>query len=179
MFDGYRYRDHIPRTDKLVTIVSATIAILLAVVIGFATHRASLCNVRAVGELLSSRRAYMLASFAKTVLWVVAITMAIKSFSLEWRVRIGWLRNLMGGILMGVGVTLTPGGNDVLILHSIPSGSPHALPAYGALLVGTAAGLIVVRSLVGDMERIECTADVCRTRPRGPAENPITAANRE
>jgi len=66
---------------------------------------------------------------------------------------------------MGVGVTLTPGDNDVLILHSIPGGSPHALPAYAALLVGTAAGLIVVRGLVGDMERIECTGDICRTRP--------------
>ena len=65
---------------------------------------------------------------------------------------------------MGVGVTLTPGGNDVLILHSIPSGSPHALPAYAALLVGTAAGLMVIRSLIGDMERIECTADICRIR---------------
>ena len=66
---------------------------------------------------------------------------------------------------MGVGVSLTPGGNDVLILHSIQSGSPHALPAYAAPLVGTAAGLIVVRRLAGDTEWIECTGDICRTRP--------------
>ncbi len=40
----------------------------------FATHRASLCSVRAVEEFSSTRRAFMLASFIKTALWVVGIT---------------------------------------------------------------------------------------------------------
>jgi len=44
-------------------------ALLLATVIGFAIHRASLCNVRAVAEVLSTRRGFMLMSFFKTILW--------------------------------------------------------------------------------------------------------------
>ena len=241
-------------------IVVGLLAILLAAVIGFAVHRASLCNVKAVAELLTSQRAHMLGSFFKTMLWVIVVTAILflwalwelwrlwrkrdpatswrqqvlspgyrlstaalllgvangvlfalfgswaytrtartavnhvvmgqpgpellywllfaallagvllssltnKSFALDPRFRLDWLLNLLGGILMGVGVTLTPGGNDVLILHSIPGGSPHALPAYAALLVGTAAGLMVIRALVGSAVRIECTGDICRTRP--------------
>jgi uncharacterized membrane protein YedE/YeeE len=90
--------------------------------------------------------------------------LARRSFVLDWRFRLDWLRNLLGGILMGVGVTMAPGGNDVLIFHAIPSGSPHALPAYAALLVGTAAGLLVIRMLGGTVTEVECTGDVCRIR---------------
>ncbi len=143
-------------------ITSAILAIPLAVVIGFATHRASLCNVKAVGEPGPAVFFWLL--FAAVLAGVLISSLLNKSFSLEWRVRIGWLRNLVGGTLMGVGVSLAPGGNDVLILHSIPSGSPHALPAYAALLVGTAVGLIVVRNLSGDTKRIDCTGDICRIR---------------
>jgi hypothetical protein len=87
------------------------------------------------------------------------------SFALDWRPRIDWSGNMFGGVLMGVGVALTPGGNDVLVLHTIPSGSPHALPAYAALLVGTAAGLLAIRMLGGTVTEVECTGDVCRIRP--------------
>ena len=68
---------------------------------------------------------------------------------------------------MGLGVTLMPGGNDALILHGIPGGSPHALPAYAALLVGTAVGLIVIRVLVGKVVTVDCIGDICRTDRSG------------
>ncbi len=48
-------------------------ALLLAAFIGFSSHRASLCMVKAVAELLSSRRGFVLASFAKATLWVAMI----------------------------------------------------------------------------------------------------------
>ena len=44
------------KRNEPVDIVVAVFAILLAVVIGFTVHRASLCNVRAVAELLTARR---------------------------------------------------------------------------------------------------------------------------
>jgi len=154
-----------------VTTFSAAAAILLAAVIGFAIHRASLCNVRAVAEVLSSRRGFMLMSFFKTILWVIAITWMIDLIAPSSAIRPHQLwafspRALAGGFIIGIGVVLTPGGNDVLILHTIPSGSPHALPAYAALLVGTAFGLMVIRALVGNVPKIECTGDVCRIEPR-------------
>jgi hypothetical protein len=46
----------------------------LAALLGFAAHRASICTVKAVEEVLTTRRAFMLLSFAKTVLWVMAVT---------------------------------------------------------------------------------------------------------
>ena len=93
---------------------------------------------------------------------VLLSSLTRRSFVLDWRPQIDWLRNLLGGVLMGIGVALTPGGNDVLILHTIPSGSPHALPAYAALLVGTAGGLMVIRMLGGAVTKVVCTGDVCR-----------------
>lgn len=102
--------------------------------------------------------------FAALLGGVLLSSLTNKRFALDPRFRPDWLLNLLGGILMGVGVTLAPGGNDVLILHAIPGGSPHALPAYGALLIGTAAGLIVIRALGGTAVRIECTGDICRTQ---------------
>jgi hypothetical protein len=48
--------------------------LMLAAVLGFVAHRASVCTVKAVAEVVSTGQAYMLLSFLKTVLWVMAIT---------------------------------------------------------------------------------------------------------
>jgi uncharacterized protein len=60
------------------------------------------------------------------------------------RFRASWCqlhRRLLGGVLMGLGAAVTPGGNGTIILHAIPDLSPHAPVAYGALLLGCAAML--------------------------------------
>src|SRR5260370_2248948 len=49
-------------------------AILLAMILGFAAHRASICTVRTIAEIMSARTGYMLASVGKSVLWVWAVT---------------------------------------------------------------------------------------------------------
>ena len=48
---------------------------------------------------------------------------------------------------MSLGAAMIRGGNDVLILHGIPSLSPHAVPAFLAMLVGIAVSLISKRAL--------------------------------
>jgi hypothetical protein len=45
----------------------------IAALLGYAAHRASICNVRAVLEVLGTRRAFMLGSFAKAALWATAV----------------------------------------------------------------------------------------------------------
>jgi len=70
-------------------------------------------------------------------------------FRLDWRPRLSWLRNLTGGILMGFGVGLAPGGNDALILYGIPGLSPHAIPTYAAMATGIAAALLLLRAGFG------------------------------
>jgi hypothetical protein len=77
-----------------------------------------------------------------------------------------WLRTLAGGTLMGLGAALAPGGNDALILYGIPSLSPHALPTYGAMVVGIAVALIALRRLFGIEMRVECRGDVCLADPK-------------
>ena len=50
-----------------------TVSIPLAVLLGFAVHRAGLCTVRTVAEIFSTRKAYMMVTMLKTVLWVMAV----------------------------------------------------------------------------------------------------------
>ncbi len=57
-----------------ITVVVYAIFTLLAVLLGFASHRGSICMVKAVSEILSTRRVYMLASFGKTLLWFMLAT---------------------------------------------------------------------------------------------------------
>jgi uncharacterized membrane protein YedE/YeeE len=53
----------------------------------------------------------------------------------------GWSRHLLGGGLMGLGAASIPGGNDVILLHGIPSLSPHAVPVFIAMLAGIAISI--------------------------------------
>jgi len=82
------------------------------------------------------------------------------SFRLDWRPRPSWLRQACGGLLMGMGVGLTPGGNDALVLYGIPSLSPHALPAFLAMGVGIALGLWTMRAWLGIETRVACRHDL-------------------
>lgn len=95
------------------------------------------------------------------------------SFRLDWRPRLDWLRNVVGGVLMGLGTAMLPGGNDALILYGIPSLSPHALPAYLALIAGAAAGLYAMKHLAGLETGVVCRNDIylAETQPKGSILN--------
>ncbi len=187
------------------TASAAVVSAALAGVVGFSVHRASLCNVIGVAELLSTAALLLGAAngvlFARFGSWtytstageslshlllgdpapgpfrwvlfaallggVVVSSLIRGDFTADWRPRVGWLVNLMGGALMGVGAALVPGGNDALILHGIPGGSPHALAAYFALLVGAAAGLVVIKQAAGMAVQVECSGDICRLKKEG------------
>ena len=63
---------------------------------------------------------------------------------------------------MGLGAALVPGGNDVLLLNAIPGLSPHALPAYLAMLAGIGIALIVVKWRGGQWQVVNCSGDQCQ-----------------
>jgi uncharacterized membrane protein YedE/YeeE len=93
-----------------------------------------------------------------------------------------WIRNLLGGLFMGLGVALIPGGNDALVLYAIPSLSPHALPAYLAMAAGIAAALLLMRWVFGVHTRVQCRDDLFITEsgvgnrpPVAPAQPPDAA----
>ena len=88
-----------------------------------------------------------------------------RRFRWQWRPQRRWAGYGAGGVLMGLGAAMIPGGNDVLILHGIPSLSPHAVPAFLAMLVGIAVSLMGMRALGRDIPRIDCGGDICTTEP--------------
>ena len=98
------------------------------------------------------------------------------SFRIDWRPRRAWIRNAAGGVLMGFGVALAPGGNDALVLYGIPTLSPYAIPVYGALIIGIVSGLSAMRYWFGIEMRVACRNDVYVsdnwTRPLPPGGRP-------
>lgn len=70
-------------------------------------------------------------------------------------------RHFLGGCLMGFGAALVPGGNDSLILGGIPGLSPHAIPAYAAIIGGIFMALFAMRSAGGRIPAIDCSGDIC------------------
>jgi len=54
------------------------VACMLAAMLGFAAHRASVCTVRAVAEVITSRTCHMLVSIGKSMLWVVALAAPVR-----------------------------------------------------------------------------------------------------
>jgi hypothetical protein len=73
---------------------------------------------------------------------------------------------------MGMGVALTPGGNDALVLYGIPSLSPHALPAFLAMVIGIVLGLWSMRAWFGIEMRVACRNDLYTATEALPAEKP-------
>ena len=85
------------------------------------------------------------------------------SLRLRWHRIQAWPRHFISGAFMGAGAVLIPGGNDTLILKSLPGISPHAIPASVALFCGIGATLLLMRLFTGKTLKVVCTDDICRT----------------
>lgn len=88
-------------------------AMPLVAFLGYASHRTSLCTVRAVADMLQARRFEMLGGFARAVLWAMLLTVPASYFYPErfpapaasgplWT-------GLLGGLLFGFGAALNKG----------------------------------------------------------------------
>lgn len=119
----------------------------LAAVLGFAAHRASICTVRAVAEILSTGSAYCLASFGKSVFWVLAIIVpliwlnpslatSMNGFALS-------ASSLIGGFVFGAGAALN-GGCAFSTLARLAEGHLRMLVTLGGFALGV---LISVEAL--------------------------------
>jgi hypothetical protein len=111
------------------------------------------------GKLPSAMRVLLLLSVLAGML---VSTLQRGSFRFDWRPQLSWLRNIFGGALMGLGTAMLPGGNDALILYGVPSFSPHALPAYAALIAGAFIGVLAMNRLGGVNMRVVCRNDFYR-----------------
>jgi hypothetical protein len=75
-------------------------------------------------------------------LGILVSAKASQIFALSFEVKIV---NLMGGFLMGLGAVFVPGGNDVILLNSIPTLSLQAVPSYISMLLGMAIIIMLKR----------------------------------
>lgn len=116
------------------------VSFVCAVLIGFAAHRASLCNVRAVAELLTTGTAHMLGSLLQAVLWmatltgVLAVLLHIAPQTSLVRVPPAWA--LVGGLLFGMGAAIND-GCSLSTLHRLADGDL----GMAASLAGFALGV--------------------------------------
>lgn len=115
------------------------LSLFLVAFLGFASHRASLCTVRAVAEIFSTRRAYILLSFAKAVLWVTAVSLLLAWLAPGHEIKYqshapAWVA-LIGGFLFGAGAAVN-GGCSFSTLQRLADGEVWML----ATLVGYCAG---------------------------------------
>ena len=119
------------------------VMLMLAIFIGFASHRASLCTVRAVAELLGSRQGYVLASFAKATAWVSMIYGTLMlllpaSAPTTFPVYEPRLLALAGGFLFGVGAAINR-GCSLSTLQRLAEGDLWMLLTFAGLGTGILA----------------------------------------
>jgi uncharacterized membrane protein YedE/YeeE len=77
---------------------------------------------------------------------------ALQRRSLHWRQPASlaaWMRHAAGGVLMGMGAAIVPGGNDTMLFNGLPTLAPVAMLAYASMLAGIAAVLWGMRRLRG------------------------------
>src|SRR5258707_6068603 len=86
------------------------LACVLAAVVGFAAHRASICSVRAVAEIMSSGTGHILYGIGKSALWVAAVTVPVFLLMPSASAALGGWRltgaAMLGGLVFGVGAAL-------------------------------------------------------------------------
>ena len=95
-----------------------------------------------VGAIFSIPVAGAVISVCMFVGSFVSARFRTRQFILKWPTFNNILRRSLGGILMGLGALLIPGGNDTLLLIGFPLGAWQAALAY-VLLVTSLAALIV------------------------------------
>jgi uncharacterized protein len=123
-------------------------AVLLAFVLGFAAHRASVCTVRAIGEIMSSRSAFLLVGIGKSMLWVWAFVIPVIALTPAAGAALpGWSLTgfaVLGGFLFGVGGAIN-GGCAYSTMARFVDGEGKMLAAIVGFAVGVAGFAALAR----------------------------------
>lgn len=77
----------------------------------------------------------------------IAHGLAFRRFRFEFPGFKGLARRLSGGLLMGAGAALVPGGNDALILAGVPHGDLRAIAGYFVMTGAIALALTAARKM--------------------------------
>jgi uncharacterized membrane protein YedE/YeeE len=124
------------------------LAVTLALVLGFAAHRASVCTVRAVAEVASSRRGAIFVSIGKSVLWVWVVVLPAFWLVPDLGTGLsGWSLTsfaVLGGFLFGLGAAIN-GGCAYSTMARFVDGDGKMLAA----IAGFSAGIVLFAILAG------------------------------
>ncbi len=127
-----------------------SVAALLAAFIGFSSHRASLCTVKAVTELLNSRRGFLLASFGKATVWAALVfgtlLLFFPSAARGFQAYEPRIFALLGAFLFGIGAALN-GGCSLSTLQRLADGDLWMLLTLAGICAGILAWSIADVSL--------------------------------
>lgn len=145
-------------------LIGAANAVLLLVWGPWSFTGTLLCGIGAVAPARCGSSLVIPLSVLASALFGMLVSSAQRGdFRLQRPRLIEALRHAIGGLFMGFGAMLIPGGNDGLILFGMPSFSPHALPAYLGILLGITIVLFSMRVSGRSVPRILCSDDICRT----------------
>lgn len=126
------------------------LSMLMGALLGFAAHRAGLCTVKAVAEVLTTRRVNFLWSFVKSSLWVMALSALAAAVPLEIGLRHWPLSGLSvaGGVLFGLGAGIN-GGCTFSTLSRLMDGNLNVLATVLMWPVGIVSALTLMSGLRG------------------------------
>jgi uncharacterized protein len=118
------------------------LAIVVGGVLGFAAHRASICTVRAVAEVMGSRSAAMFTSVGKSWLWVWALTIPVLWLFPAAAMGVnGWQLTTMaviGGFVFGLGAAFN-GACAYSTMARLVDGEGAMIVAITGFALGAAA----------------------------------------
>lgn len=126
--------------------MTIALVFIAAFTLGFAAHRASLCTVKAVAEIYTTRSVYMLASFLKTSIWILIFSFlgfalfGVSTSFTHWPLSI---YSILGGLLFGFGAAMN-GGCTFSTLTRLGDGDI----AFLAAVIGWPTGAWVERILL-------------------------------
>ncbi len=128
--------------------MALAVAIVLAFVLGFAAHRASVCAVRAVAEFQHAGTGFMAASILKSMLWVILVTLPFFWLTMPSGPYLGgWALTataVAGGFLFGVGAGIN-GACAYSTMTRLADGEGRMV----ATIAGFALGVLVFVWLIG------------------------------
>jgi hypothetical protein len=117
------------------------VAVMLGGILGFAAHRASICTVRAVAEIMSARSAHMFAGVGRSWLWIWAVTFPFLVLVPAAASGVdGWALTalaLLGGLVFGLGAALN-GACAYSTMARLMDGEGAMLVAIAGFAAGTA-----------------------------------------
>ncbi len=85
---------------------------------------------------------------AALIAGMTAATVIGGTFKLRAGTARQWLSALPGGLLMGIGATLVPGGNDAMLFTGVPLLLPNLLAGYASFAATLALALLIRRQAV-------------------------------